>query len=192
LIILIQCTSSRSFWRNRKISHSFSWGDTYGAIFLLWTPIWWLSLYCFIEQTEKFRKVHHLCSVDGYSRILPSISFFLQIYLVQRVFSLNLDCHRAFIYALYILSIFTFTSMIISIFWSSCYHGFITYGLLVTGGLLSVLSCYNFIRHDDERILTSSPRGNKVVAVHTSGTNNKLKSAWQELPWIKKICFFCI
>jgi hypothetical protein len=118
------------------------------------------------------------------SRILPSISFFLQIYLVQKVFSLNSDCHRVFIYALHILSIFTSTSMIIVIFRSSCYHGFITYGLLLTGWLLFVLSCYNVVRHE-RRVLTSRPHSNIVVAVHISWRNGNPNRALREFPWIK-------
>jgi hypothetical protein len=66
--------------------------------------------------------------------------------------------------------------MVISIFWSSCHQLFIIYILLITGGILSILSCYNLASRD-ERIFIP-PHGNKIVAVHTSGKNNNPNIAW--------------
>jgi hypothetical protein len=114
------------------------------------------------------------------SRILPLVSFFLQIYLVRKLFSLNSDHPRVIIYTLSILSIFTFIGMTISIYWNSCYHVSITYTQLLTGTLLWLLSLYNLVSIAERT--PASSNGNKIVAARTSGKTNKPERAWQELP----------
>jgi hypothetical protein len=114
------------------------------------------------------------------SRILPLVSFFLQIFLVQELFSLNANHHHVIIYALWIVSTCTFVAMTISIYWSSCYHAYITLILGYTGGSLWFLSFHNLIVKID-RIPSSSNR-NKIAAVQRSKTNDNPDRAWQELP----------
>jgi hypothetical protein len=118
------------------------------------------------------------------SRILPLISFFLQIYLVRELFSLITDHRRLITYALWIASIFTFISMIISIYWSSCYHVYITSILFVTSGLLLLLSLHNIIVNA-ERERSSSNRNQIIIAHRPERTNNANRS-WLELLWTKK------
>jgi len=114
------------------------------------------------------------------SRILTLVSFILQIYLVRKLFSLNSDCSRVFIYALSIVSIFTFIGMTISIYWSSCYHVSITYTLLLTGTSLWLLSFYSLSSTAD--CLPTSSHGNQTVVIHISGKINNRNRAWQQLP----------
>jgi hypothetical protein len=114
------------------------------------------------------------------SRILPLVSFFLQIYLVQKVFSLNSDCPRAFIYGLYIFSIFTCICMIISIFWSRCYHAFITNTLLTTSVILCILSLCNQGKNAER--IDSFRHRDETIAIHPSEKNNTLNRGWEELP----------
>jgi hypothetical protein len=114
------------------------------------------------------------------SRILPLVSFFLQIYLVRKLFSLNADHRRVVIYALWIISIFTCIGMRICIYWSSCYQLYITLTLYLTYGILWVLCAHN-IGVNMER-LPSFSHGNKVAGIHSLGRNNESNKAWQELP----------
>ena len=114
------------------------------------------------------------------SRILPLVSFFLQIYLVQKVFSLNSDCPRAFMYGLYIFSMFTCICMTISIFWSRCYHAFITNTLVITGCILFILSLFNQGKNANR--IDSFRHRDKTVAIHPSEKNNTLNRGWEELP----------
>lgn len=108
------------------------------------------------------------------SRILPLVSFFLQICLVRKLFSLNADHRCVVIYAIWIVSIFTCIGMTICIYWSSCYHISITFTLLLTGSILWFLSLYN-MAVSSEGIPSS---GNKIADVHSLGRNRKSNRAW--------------
>jgi membrane protein implicated in regulation of membrane protease activity len=125
------------------------------------------------------------------SRILPLISFFLQIFLVRELFSLITDRCRAIIYVLWIASIFTLISMTISIYWSSCYHVYITFILFLTSGLLLFLSLHNLLVNADRQRSSSNRnqptivnRSEKVIVRVDSGKNyHEIKIT---------MCFFCI
>jgi hypothetical protein len=104
------------------------------------------------------------------SRILPFISFFLQICLVRELFSLSGDHRHVIIYALWIVSIFIFVGMTIGIHWSACYHVYITAALYSTGGSLWFLSLHNLLVNED-RTRSSSNR-NQVIVPHRSETTN--------------------
>jgi len=112
------------------------------------------------------------------SRILPLVSFFLQIFLVRELFSLSGDHRIVAIFVLWIASILTFLGMIISIFWSSCYQAHISFTLFVTGEVWCGLSFHNML-YNAERIPSS--RDNKIVPVYGSKRNDKVSRAWQEL-----------
>jgi hypothetical protein len=113
------------------------------------------------------------------SRILPLITFWLQIYLVRALFSLHTAHRRVIIYALWITSIFIFIIMTISIYWSSCFQVHITFILYCTGALLWFLSCHNqLINLDNE---SSASNRNITVTVHPSERPNQATRSWQEL-----------
>jgi hypothetical protein len=109
------------------------------------------------------------------SRILPLISFFLQIFLVRELFSLNTNHRRVIIYTLWFASIFTFIGMTISIYWSSCYHVHVTVILLLTGELLLFLSIHNLLVNAD-REASSSNLNQVIIADRSERTNNADKS----------------
>jgi hypothetical protein len=113
------------------------------------------------------------------SRVLPLISFFLQIILLRELFSLITDHRRVFIYVLWIAFILTFVGMIISIYWSSCSQVYITSVLFVTSGLLFSLSLYNLL-HKVER-LPSSSDCNQIIIAHRSEITNNTNKSWLEL-----------
>jgi hypothetical protein len=113
------------------------------------------------------------------SRFLPLVSFILQIFLIRELFSFNADRPRVGIYALWIASIFTFIGLTISIYWSSCYHAYISFILYVTGLSLALLSMHNsLVVHDH---LRSSFNCNQIVVVQKSEKDNKGDKSWQEL-----------
>jgi len=114
------------------------------------------------------------------SRILPLISFLLQIFLVRELFSLSGDHHHVVIYALWIASMIIFIGMIVTIYLSSFYHDYITIMLYWTGSLLILLSFHNMITGVER--LPSSSHGNKIVVIHRSKRNHNLTRAWEELP----------
>jgi hypothetical protein len=114
------------------------------------------------------------------SRILPIVSFFLQIYLVRKLISLNSNHCRVIIYTLSIVSIFTCIGMTICIFWSSCYHVSITFTLLLTSSILWILSFYNMLVSEER--FRSCSHCNKIAADHSSKRNNNPNRAWQEVP----------
>jgi hypothetical protein len=116
------------------------------------------------------------------SRILPLVSFFLQIFLVRELFSLSADRHRVFIYALWIASIFTFIGMTICIYWSSCYHVYITVTMYWTGASLCFLSVYNVLVNGDRVPFSSNP--NQIIIAHRSEKNNNAsKDATNSKTW---------
>ena len=113
------------------------------------------------------------------SRVLPLVSFILQIFLIRELFSFSADRLRVVIYALWIASIFTFIGLTISIYWSSCYHAYISFILYVTGVSLALLSMHNsLVVHDH---LRSSFNCNQILVGQKSEKDNKEGKSWQEL-----------
>jgi hypothetical protein len=112
------------------------------------------------------------------SRILPLVSFFLQIFLVRELFPFSADCPRVISCALWTTSLLIFIGMTISIYWSSCYHAHITFTLLSTGVVLCCLSLLNLMVNDQRT--SDSSHGNRIVPVHRSERNHNASRAWQE------------
>jgi hypothetical protein len=104
------------------------------------------------------------------SRLLPLFSFFLQVYLVHVLFSLRVDRPRVIIYTLWMISIFIFIGMTISIYWSSCYHAYITLVLFSTGGLLFYLSLHNILYIVKDK--HSSSNHKEIIITYKSEKNN--------------------
>jgi hypothetical protein len=113
------------------------------------------------------------------SRILPFISFFLQICLVRELFSLSGDHRRVIIYALWIVPLFIFVGMIIGIYWSACYHVYITTALYSIGGPLWFLSLLNLLITEDR--MRSTSNRNQVIVHHRSETTHNESRSWLEL-----------
>jgi hypothetical protein len=104
------------------------------------------------------------------SRILPLVSFLLQIYLIRELFSFSAGRPRVIIYALWITSIFIFIGMTISIYWNSCYQAYISGSLLVTGASLCMLSMHNVLVVRDHQV--SSYNCNQMIIAHKSERDN--------------------
>jgi len=113
------------------------------------------------------------------NRILPLISFLLQIFLVRELFSLSTDHRRVIIYALWTASTVVFIGMTTSIYLSSCYHAYITVILYLTGASLCLLSSHNLLIYRD--YMTSVSNQNIIVIVHKSERTNSADKSWQEL-----------
>jgi hypothetical protein len=113
------------------------------------------------------------------SRILPMISFFLQIVLVRDIFSFSTDCPRIVIFTLWITSIFAFIGIPISIYWNDCFQVYITLILMFTGMLLSALGIYNVIIVHSYHV--ANLNRNQAVVVENSEKDNKGEKSWQEL-----------
>jgi hypothetical protein len=109
------------------------------------------------------------------SRILPFISFFAQICLIRELFSLSGDHRRVIIYALWIVSIFIYVGMTIGIYWSACYHLYITIALYLTGALLFLLSLHN-LKIGTDRMKSISNRNQVIVSYRSITTNNESRS----------------
>ena len=77
------------------------------------------------------------------SRISPLLSYLIQIWLIQKLFSLHGDLRRVIVYALWTVSLFTFIGLTICIHWSSCYHSYISFTIYITGILLWSLTMHN-------------------------------------------------
>lgn len=97
------------------------------------------------------------------SRVLPLISFFLQIILIQQLFSFNAECSCLMSNILWASALLIFIGMAISIYSSSCYHARITGILLYTGGLVCFLTLYNFILCVDH-FNYSAQRNKRVIS----------------------------
>jgi len=113
------------------------------------------------------------------SRILPLISFLLQIFLVRELFSLSGDHRRVIIYTLWIVSILIFIGMTISIYWSSCFQVHVSLILFLTGASLWILSWHN--------AMTNASRAsaffnlNQVIIADRSERTNNANRSWLEL-----------
>jgi hypothetical protein len=112
-------------------------------------------------------------------RIYSLISFLLQIFLVWEFFSLSGNYRCVIICTLWIVAIFTFIGMTISIYWNSCYHPYILPPLLFTGGLLFFLSFHNMVVGSD-RARSISNR-NQVIVPHRSETTNNESRSWLDV-----------
>ena len=75
------------------------------------------------------------------SRISPLLSHLIQIFLIQKLFSLHGDRRRVIVCALWIASLFTFIGITICIHWSSCYHSYISYTICVIGTFCGYWQC---------------------------------------------------
>ncbi len=113
------------------------------------------------------------------TRIYSLISFLLQIFLVWEFFSLSGNHRCVIIYTLWIVAIFTFIGMTITIYWSSCYHAYIILTLFGTGELLFLLSFHNvIICNDRDRSISNR---NQVIIPHRSETTNNESRSLLEL-----------
>jgi hypothetical protein len=130
------------------------------------------------NQTNTSDKCVSFAVLVG-SRVLSLISFLFQIALVREILSISTDRPSAVIYTLWIISLFAFIGMIISIHWDSCYHAYITVILSVTGTLLSFLGLWNALIV--RAFFVASVNSNKIVVVQKSEKDNKEGQSWQEL-----------
>jgi hypothetical protein len=113
------------------------------------------------------------------SRILPFISFFAQICLIRELFSLSGNYRRVIIYVLWIVSILIFVGIKIGIYWSACYHVYITAALYLTGASLCLLSFHNLTVGTDR--MDSISNHNQVIVPHRSEATNNESRSWLEL-----------
>ena len=79
------------------------------------------------------------------ARMSPLISFFGEIYLMQKLFSWNGNQRHVIIYASWMVSILIFIGITITIHWSSCYHAYISYTIFGISGLLWLLSMHTVV-----------------------------------------------
>jgi hypothetical protein len=113
------------------------------------------------------------------SRTLPLFSYFLHIILVRELFSLSGNHRRFIIYVLWVISIFIFTGITISIYWSSCSQAYIPLIQGFTGGLLAFLSVHNLLTSLEHQ--NSPSNHNRTDVVHSSEIINREKTFWKEL-----------
>jgi len=130
------------------------------------------------NQTNTSDKCVSFAVLVG-SRVLSLISFLFQIALVREILSISTDRPSAVIYTLWIICLFAFIGMIISIHWNSCYHAYIILTLFGTGELLFLLSCHNvIIGNDRDRSISNR---NQVIIPHRSETTNNESRSLLEL-----------
>ena len=113
------------------------------------------------------------------SRILPLVSYFLHIILIRELFSLTGNRRRFIIYTLWTISIFIFTCITISIYWSSCFQAYINGIQSLTAGLLAFLSLHNLLTGSERQ--NSRANHNRTAIVHPSERINREKTFWKEL-----------
>jgi hypothetical protein len=111
------------------------------------------------------------------SRVLPIFSFFLQICLVQELFSLIGDRSRVIVYFLWIASIFIFIAITVGIFWSSCFHAHATLILFWISTSLFFLSYHNLAKN--LRRIPSSSHNNTIIVTHGSRRTRNVRRVGQ-------------
>jgi hypothetical protein len=145
--------------------------------------------YCHLPYDDCLCSIIHNQSNTSYecvgysvlvgSRVLPLISFFSQIALVQVVFSISTDRRAVVICTLWIISLFSFIVIIIGIYWNRCSHAFITSILGFTGTVLSCFGVVNILVGRDR--VDSSVNSNQIEVVEKLKEDNKQNKSWQEL-----------
>jgi hypothetical protein len=110
------------------------------------------------------------------SRILPLISFALQIYLVRALFSLYTAHHRIVIYALWIAFVFIFITIAISIHRSSCFQVYITLILYFTGASIWLLTLRNLMNNRDNDTYLSNR--DITATVYPSERTDEVARCW--------------
>lgn len=66
------------------------------------------------------------------TRMLPLISFLGQVYVIQKLFSINGDQRHVVIFTLWTALILVFIGITIAIHWDSCYHAYISFIISLT------------------------------------------------------------
>jgi hypothetical protein len=114
------------------------------------------------------------------SRILPLITYVLNILIVQELFSVSGDYRHVIIYTLWGTSIFIFTGITISIYWSSCSQAYITTIQAIIGTLLlAPLSVYNLVNGIENQNSVSDHYRSDIV--RPSERINRQNIFWKEL-----------
>ncbi len=114
-----------------------------------------------------------------FSRILPLVSFVLQICFLREVFTLDGNFNRKLIYIAWIASLFTFIGLAIAIYWSSCYHEFIIGNLIWPWLPMSLLAAHNLTLHNIREEALQHERF--YARLYRSESNEKKVKSWQEL-----------
>ncbi len=113
------------------------------------------------------------------SRILPLISFILEVCLIREFFSLSGNHRLVIISVLWIVSIFVFVGMTIVIYWNSCYHVCITLIVTAISMFLCYLSFHNLLYGSDPRRLV--PNCNRVIIPQREETTHNQNKTWLQL-----------
>jgi hypothetical protein len=89
-------------------------------------------------------------------RLLPLLSFALQVWLIYELFSLSEDCVRFFLYAIGVTSVFIFAGITIVTYHDTCAQPYITMFLFLTSGILFMLVIRDLQIHQDRRRVASN------------------------------------
>lgn len=92
---------------------------------------------------------------------------------------MNTNHYHVISFALWMASIFTFIGMTLSIYWSSCYHLYITLTLQWTSALLWLLTIHSMELNDD---YLYSSYDDEVAVVDESNTDHDATRTQQEIP----------
>jgi hypothetical protein len=114
------------------------------------------------------------------TRILPLISFVLEVCLIREFFSLSGNHRLVIISVLWIVSIFVFVGMTIGIYWSSCYHVSITITVTVISMFLCYLSFHNMLYAPHPTRVVSN-RNRVIIPQREETTHNPIKTGLELL-----------
>lgn len=114
------------------------------------------------------------------SRILPLVSFVLQILIIQELFSLDGDCSRKVVHGARIACLFIFIGLTIGIYWNSCYQQYLSDFLLLPYMLLNLFVAYAFhlTNTDPDRFRRNNTN---VMYANQSERNGNEVQSWQEI-----------
>lgn len=120
------------------------------------------------------------------SRILPLVSFLLQICILRDLFTLSEGSDRQFVYTGWIISLLTFIGLAIGIYWNSCYQYNIAAALFFPWVLISFLTAYDQVKsqireRDLEQEEIGRQRERSFMYAYNLGRNSREARSWQEI-----------
>jgi hypothetical protein len=113
------------------------------------------------------------------SRIIPLISFVLEIVLIRQFFSFSGNYRPVIISLLWIAFILVFVGMTILIYWNSCYHVTITQIIAVISMIICLLSTIQLLYFHDSKYVASD-YSRVIIRQREEATHNQNQN-WLDL-----------
>ena len=113
------------------------------------------------------------------SRILPPISYVLQVLVVRELFTLSAECGRSSLHMAWTASSLILIGIIIGMYWSNCAYSIIMFCIFATSSLLGFTFIYDCQRERAPR--NRDAPGDMILAPQQLQSTENHVTPWNEL-----------